>query len=93
MDCTVYATMTCSKTQYINCTMAHSITGTKCQVTNRKKRNTQKSFDKEMKRLFMLMNDKYNGEKTQHRRTKVCLLHMKKAPNRQKENTHRVHDK
>ncbi|XP_060570056.1 uncharacterized protein LOC132728427 [Ruditapes philippinarum] len=51
------AEATCYPTQYLNCTMSRSITGTKCNVQSRRKRSADGYFkdEKELDRLLKLM--------------------------------------
>ncbi|XP_060561686.1 von Willebrand factor D and EGF domain-containing protein-like [Ruditapes philippinarum] len=53
---TSVAEAACYPTQYLNCTMSRSITGTKCHVPNRRKRSANDKHDKEIERLLQLMS-------------------------------------
>jgi hypothetical protein len=68
---TSVAEAACYPTQYLNCTMSRSITGTKCKVPNRRKRSAK--HDKEIERLLQLMSSTEQNTAEINTRIKVNL--------------------
>ncbi|XP_060573106.1 neurogenic locus Notch protein-like [Ruditapes philippinarum] len=76
------AEATCYPTQYLNCTLSRSITGTKCNVLNRRRRSADGNYkdDKELDRLLQLMTALDTPEiETRVKRQDIQNIHITEA--------------